>query len=56
MPRDLFVLPAQYVCDVEPAELVEARKRLAAYTARAGEEEPPGAGEEEGKGLIFEIK
>jgi len=30
----------EYVFDEEPQELVEARQRLAAYTARAGEEEP----------------
>lgn len=31
-----------YEFEKEPEELVAARKRLAAYTGRAGEEEPPG--------------
>ncbi|KAG1675504.1 hypothetical protein FOA52_001803 [Chlamydomonas sp. UWO 241] len=32
---------SEYVFDEDPPELVEARKRLAAYTGRDGEEEPP---------------
>jgi hypothetical protein len=32
----------EYVFSEEPAELVAARHALAAYTARQGEEEPPG--------------
>lgn len=32
----------EYEFDEEPEELVEARQRLAAYTARPGEEEPAG--------------
>lgn len=33
----------EYVLVEEPPELVEARKKLAAFTARQNEEEPPGA-------------
>ncbi len=38
----------EYVFEEDPPELVEARNRLAAYTARDGEEEDAGGSEREG--------